>query len=157
VSTVQSISLIFPCLVFLSPVIVSGRIFARSQLSGCSGLIPVVVLSKKSSWCLRNSGPLNHSFVSFSLVTVIPLVAASAGFIGPGTQRTCISLRYCQIFNTLFFTKTSKNLDFTRSQLCTALESVHKQIVRCLTFKTVINFFAEANPFRRPIVPCVEL
>jgi hypothetical protein len=43
------------------------------------------------------------------------------------------------------FHKNCNPLDSTRSQSCTALESVHKQIACCLTFKTVTNFFFKAK------------
>jgi hypothetical protein len=138
VATVQSRSLIFPCLVFFSPLIVSCRIFSRScpGYGGCSG--------HELSLCFRNSGPLNHSFASFSLATVIPLVAASAGLIGPGTQRNCVSFRYCRLFNTLvvFFKKT------TPVKLATqrVASRVLPQSLSTNKSPDVTNFFAKAKP-----------
>jgi hypothetical protein len=59
------------------PVIVSGKMFARSHpgSGGCCGHM--------SSW-YKNCGPENQVVASFIFVTVNPLVAASAGFNTPG-------------------------------------------------------------------------
>jgi hypothetical protein len=70
---------------------VFGKRLAKSQLGfgGCCG--HCVSLS------FKNSGPVDQLGVSLSFKTVIPRVAASAGFSIPGTHKTCLNLRYCLI------------------------------------------------------------
>jgi hypothetical protein len=98
------------------------------------------------SVCFKNSGPNNQFFASLSIITDSPIVAGSAGFINPGTHGTCSSLRYCLIYNTLFFTNTCNALVLTLSQSCTALESVHKWMSLCCMSRVATSFLVSAKP-----------